>query len=237
MKRALLCWLAAGIPAFAGLTFDEASKQVDTSVDADSVTLDFPFVNSGETPVTIDRYDAGCKCVGVSLKGGKKFYKPGEKGIMRAEFDLSALSGVVHKQIRLWLDGAPEPKPSNVVDVHVNIPVLMEVEPRTVIWETGSIAEAKTVLITVKGDDPIRITSISDGTSKFQRELKTLEEGRKYELAITPNSTESPSFGTFRLETDSPAKRYKVQQVYVFVTKPGVKPINLGEAPATPAKP
>ncbi|MDB6078169.1 MAG: hypothetical protein JWO82_1916 [Akkermansiaceae bacterium] len=221
MKRALLlCWLAAAPCAFAGLTFDETTKSAAVTDDALASTFDFTFTNTGDQPVKIDHYDAGCPCVSVALQGGKVYYKPGEKGVMRAVFDVSAFSGKTRKELKIWLDGAPEAKPSNTLTLQVDIPTPVVLEPRTLVWEIGSAVESKTAVITVSGGQPIRALRVSSGDDKFITELKTIEEGRKYELVVTPKSTQAAAVASVRVNTDSSAKKYEVLMAFAAVKAP-----------------
>lgn len=224
MKRALLLfWFAAAASAFGGLAFDETSKSAAVPQDAQSTTFDFTFTNTGDKPVKIDRYDAGCTCVTVALQGGKLSYKPGEKGVLRAVYDVTAFSGKNSREVKIWLDGAPEAKPSTVLSLQVDIPTPVLMEPKTLIWEAGSAPDSKTTTITVSGDQPIRALRASSGEGKFSTELKTIEEGRKYELVVTPRSTGELGAASIRVNTDSTNKKYEVLMAFAAVRKAGDK--------------
>lgn len=210
--------LTAVLPA-ASLTFEKTTIHVDAAPDDKTATADFVFKNeSGET-VEVARADAGCSCIQAAIKGGFT-YKPGEGGLIRAAFDLAAIAGEVEKPVFVWLKGDPEDKPSVKLTMKVLIPELVVVEPKTLFWETGEEAKPKTVTITMKHADPIRVTSISGADTRFKQELKTIEEGKKYEVTVTPADTGKVAMGVVHLETDSTSQRYRSQRIFMVVKNP-----------------
>src|SRR5690606_38524647 len=131
-----LCWLvcAGGLHA-AGLEFAETLKEIHPKADAKTVSADFKFTNTGDKPVTISKYDAACSCMSVQISGGKLHYAPGESGVVRANFDMGNFAGTVDKTVALWLKGDREDQPSGQLTVRVHIPVLIELEPKTLNWQ------------------------------------------------------------------------------------------------------
>ncbi|MEO0017813.1 MAG: hypothetical protein RLZZ522_1096, partial [Verrucomicrobiota bacterium] len=95
-----------------GLTFEQPLLEMKLPADAKVTQADFKFENKTDQPVTIARFDKTCSCISVQIADGKLTYQPGEKGVVRASFDLGNFSGVVDKMIIMWLTGDPEIKPS-----------------------------------------------------------------------------------------------------------------------------
>ncbi len=221
MKKGIfLLWFAA-LPAFAGLKFDETLKTVDAGVDStDKVTVDFPFKNEGDSQVSIIRYDAGCTCAAAQIKGGKLNYGPGETGVIRLTFDMTNFSGTVEKPAAIWLQGDPADKPSVRLTTRINIPVLVEIEPKTVTWDVGSSPETKTITLTMNHSEPIHVKGVSGSNANFTHELKTVKEGKKYELTITPADTGEVGIAVFHIETDCASPRHRTQRVFSVVRKP-----------------
>ncbi len=200
-----------------GLTFAETLKEVHAAVDAKTATVDFDFTNRSAVAVDVSRYDSACSCMGVQIKGGKLHYEPGEAGVVRTIFEIGNFSGTVDKLATIWLNGDPEANPSVRLTVRVVIPVLVELSPRTVQWEIGKDVEPKTVHITMHDDKPVRIRDVSSSNPSYRHVLKTIEEGRKYDLEITPQSPLQVGLGLFRIETDSPYSRFRVVQCFATV--------------------
>ena len=51
-------------------------------------------------------------------------------------------------------------------------------------------------------------------------ELKTVEEGKRYDLVVTPTNLDAPGIGVFRIETDCAIKKHRIQQAFAIVRKP-----------------
>lgn len=225
MRSLILAFCTSCLPLSAGsLTFEEPTQEIHAGTDAKTVTADFKFKNESSAEVVIDHYDAACTCINAGVLEGKMNYKPGESGVIRAAFDMSHFSGTADKSVMVWLKGDPEDKPSITLTARVIIPVLVEVEPKTLIWESGSPAEAKTVTITMKHDEPIRVTSISGADKRFVQVLRTVEEGKKYEITVTPATTSGVGMGVISIETDCPVQRFRSQRIFTVLRHPLPKP-------------
>ncbi len=221
MKIALGIWFALMVCVqAAGLEFKELLKEVHAPADAKKVTADFEFTNKTDKPVTVAKYEATCSCMAVMIKEGKLRYAPGESGLVRAEFDMGNFSGVVDKVVALWLDNDPMDKPSVSLTVRVHIPVLVSLEPKTVKWDLNGNADAQTIQIKMNHTKPIKISSVSCSSEAFSTQLKTVEEGKNYELVVTPKNIKSPGLAVIRLETDCDISRHRTQQAFAVIRKP-----------------
>ncbi len=222
MKFAIGIWLTlAAFAQAAGLEFTEMLKEVNPAVDVSSVTTEFNFTNKGQKPVTITKADPSCDCLKVQISGGKLKYAPGESGVIRITFDLGNSSGTVDKTMPIFLDADPEDKPSVVLTVRAHIPVLVGVEPKTVRWELGGDKlDPQTIRIRMAGDKPIRVTGIKPTSDVFSYELKMLEEGKKYDVIVTPLSLKVPGISIIRIETDCEVSKHRIQQAFATISKP-----------------
>lgn len=221
MKIATALWLAlAAVSQADGLAFERLLEEVKAPADATQVTADFKFTNKGDKPVTISKSDPGCSCLSVQISGGKLKYAPGESGTVRATFDVGNFSGTVDKAIGLWLDNATGDKPSMHLTVRIEIPVLVTMEPKTATWDVGAKPEPKTISIRMAEGQNIKVLSAKCSSPLFQQELKTIEEGKKYDLIVTPKSADSPGMGVIRIETDCPISKHRLQQAFAVVRKP-----------------
>jgi len=232
MKAIVLRWIAGCLRLAAGtLSFEETTKVVHAGTDAKTVTVDFVFQNkSGET-VTIERYDAACTCINAGIQGGRLVYPPGEGGVIRANFDMSHFSGTTDKSLAVWLKGDPEDKPSISLVARVSIPVLVEVEPKTLFWEVGGKPEPKVVTLRMKHTEPIHVTAVSGADTRFSQELRTIEKGKLYEIVVTPGSTGEVGMGVIHVDTDCSSARFRSQRVFTVVRHPLPKPADLPRKP------
>lgn len=237
MKSILLLLLTLTASLCAELVFDAQRKEIQAPPDAQKIVCDFFFENKGKDVIKIDRYESTCSCMSVQInQGGKREYAPGEKGVLRANFDMENFTGEVDKNVKLWLAGDQESSPSFTLVVHVNIPVLVEIEPKTLEWQGKGPWEAKVMKIRMKHTDPIHIVRTTLHNPCFEWEMKTIEKGKEYELMVKPvvKTDVPPGMAVIHLETDCSIKKQQKHMAFVLVRPdlPGVStPPRLGPAP------
>jgi hypothetical protein len=221
MKYFFATWLILVVASHAaGLKFEKELVEVHVDLSAKSITKDFKFTNTSSERVKIRDADAGCSCVSVEVSEGKLSYAPGESGILRATFEIGSFQGAVDKTIHVWLEGDPDETPSSKATFRIHIPVIITLDPKTLKWEVGAKAETKTIAVIMNYEKPIHVISVSTSNANFSTELVTIEEGKKYEIKVTPTSTESPGLSIIRIETDVDVERQKVQQGFAVVRAP-----------------
>lgn len=220
MRTVVSLWLAlVGMLHAAGLTFESSLLELHAAADARTAMAEFKFENKTDKPVTITRYDKSCSCLSVQVAGGKLTYLPGENGLVRGNFDLGNLSGVVDKSIVVWLEGDPEAKPSITLTVRVHVPVLVVMDNKTLKWSIGGKPEPQKIDIQMNYTKPIRIVATTCTSELFKTELKTVEDGKHYELWVTPLEMGGPGLAIIRMETDCEVARHKIQQAFATVRR------------------
>jgi len=220
MRTAIYSWLAmAGFLHAAALTFEKELLVIDAPADASSIVADFSFENKTGKPVTIAKVDKTCACIDAQVSDGKLVYAPGEKGQIRATFDMKNFAGVVNKTVALYLDDDPPNQPSVTLTVEVHIPVLVVLKEKTLKWSVGAKPETQTIDITMDYAKPIKIVSNSCTSDNFKVEVKTLEEGKHYELQVTPSETKDPGLAIIRIETDCDVKRHQILQAFAVIRR------------------
>jgi hypothetical protein len=220
MKTILLFSIAlSGFLHAARLDFAQTLQEIHAPADVDKVTADFEFTNRSGKPVRVVRYDAACSCMAVTIRDSKLTYAPGESGVIRAVFEMGNFTGKVDKLVALWLDDDPADKPSVSLTVRVHIPVLVSLEPKTLQWELNGNAAPQSIRITMNETTPIRVTHVQCSSPAFKSELKTLKEGKSYELVVTPTTIQTPGLGVLRIETDSTNEKQRLQQAFAVVRK------------------
>jgi hypothetical protein len=221
MRSIFLAALALCAPlAAAELKFETKLRELKIAADEAKAVTEFPFKNESSEDVEIVEYSSGCSCLSASISpSGKLVYKPGESGVIRSEFELSALAGTVDKAVAIRLKGDPKDQPSVILTTRIHIPVLVEMEPKTLFWNLGEEAKPKSVTLTMKHTEPIKVVKISGADSRFSQELKTIEEGKKYEITVTPASTANVAMGVIHIETDCKLQRHRSQRVFMVVRR------------------
>jgi len=224
-KLVLLSHLLLGSSLFAaGFKFTEDSVEIHAPADAKKVTADFKFTNTSDKVISITKYDAACSCMAVQISEGKLRYEPGESGTIRADFELGNFSGTVDKVVALWVSGDKEEAPSHKLKVKVHIPVYVSIDPKTVTWDLNGSNDSRTIDIKMEEKRRIRVLNVTCSSETFTHELKTIEEGRHYQIVIKPVKIDSPGLAIFRIETDAEISRHRNHQVFGVVRKPPVKP-------------
>jgi len=211
--------LSGALAKAAALEFPDLRKETRAPADGKSVTVDFPFTNKTGKPVTITKCDTKCACLTVQVSGGKFTYAPGESGIVRTTMDLGNLLGTQEKSIDVWLDKGPSGKPALSLELIVEIPAIISLEPKTVSWGIDSKPEPKTIHVTMDYQKPIHITNVTGSKELFRYELKTVEEGKKYDIVVTPLETKAAALSAFRIDTDLEIAKHKTQQAFAQVRK------------------
>lgn len=222
MKSILLLLALLPSLSFADLFFETKRKEILASPDARRVVCDFPFENRSDQTVTIAHYQSTCSCMSVQINNdGKPIYAPGEKGVLRATFDMENFTGEVDKQVLLWLKGDPESKPSIHLIVHVVIPTLVDIQPRTLVWHGPGPWEAKTMKVLMKHSEPIHIVKASLNNPSFSFSWKEVVAGKEYELTAQPleNQATPPGVGVIHLQTDCRIDKQKRQMAFVNVLR------------------
>jgi hypothetical protein len=217
---AVILLLLSMVPVWASsLEFDSLLKESHLAADADALAMDFHFTNKTDKVVRIKRYDAGCSCMSVGIQNGKLNYQPGEQGTIRVNYDMKSFSGVVDKSVMLFLDNDPEDAPSVVLTTRIHIPILVVAEPKTVKWQMGEAPEEKIITITMNHSAPIRVLRVTGTASGIRHELRTVEDGKVYQLALTPKDTTQPVLGIFNIQTDCTIEKHRGQQVFAVIRR------------------
>ncbi len=208
-----------------GLTFESEVVEARVAADASHGQIDFSFENRTGRTINVSRVEKNCDCVEMMISGGKLSYAPGERGIIRAKYQIGNMVGTVDKPFTLWLEGDSEKNPSHTLVSRLIIPELVKLSAKTVRWRLGGDVRAEKVDIEVTSEQPIRLQPPTCTTDSVKAEMKTIEEGRRYELWITPVDTSVGSLTLVRMETDCPLAKWRVVQVFASVeNKPASPP-------------
>lgn len=221
MKTIFICLLFGLNLVQAQLIFEKESQTLTPSLSDESVVADYTFTNSSPQPVTILKADADCSCTTAMIAGGKMTYAPGEKGTIRATIAISNLSGKVDKDVKIWLKDGQQTK--YTLKTSIDIPAIFDIQPRTIKWSIGEKIEPKTIDITIKGEQAVHILKVQNNNPEFKYELKSIKDGKHYQLIVTAPAAQSPMLNIMRLETDCAIKQHQVQQVFMVI-QPAAKP-------------
>ena len=198
--------------ARAALTW--SSTRIEATAKGGQQTFDtvFNFKNTGDKPVKIVSVQTSCGCTTATL--AKNTYAPGESGELKAEIDLRDRTGWQEKTITVTTDDAPA-SPTTLT-LRVNIPQLIEIEPRLLVWSHDGAEETKEVTITAGTDVAITLRDVVY-SPQFTVEQVTDTPGRRYRLRITPHSTKTNFRDQILVQYEAVVGEPQEMAVYVIV--------------------
>lgn len=203
-----------------GIAFDDVLHELKISADAKTATTSFSFRNRGDKPSRIRKFHASCACMKASIAKDQLAYAPGEDGAIRVDIDLSNLAGKVEKAVLVFLEEDPDSRPSITLVVRLEIPMIVAVEPKTLIWPIDGDTHTKTIHIRMNHSQPVHVTAVGCSSDVYTHTLRTIEAGKHYELDVTPRDTKSMTLGVLRIETDCDISRHSIQQVFAVCRRP-----------------
>ena len=111
-----VCALAA--TAAADIAFERTLVELETDGGDGLLHATYPFANSGDSPVRIERIKVSCGCMGA--REDDRTYAPGESGEVAVSFDPRGRSGLQRKIIRVYVrDGERKRKHLLALEVHI----------------------------------------------------------------------------------------------------------------------
>ena len=223
MRVVLACglWLLVSpLTVQGGLTFESSVLDVKAESGASQLAIKFPFKNTGDQAVTLFSTESDCGCTTATLD--QKIFKPGESGTITVNFAVGDRVGPQEKKVRVRASDQTEP---HVLTVKTNIPVFARVLPQFVYWANGEPPTPKLMIFElVDANSPIEKLTATSNNPAIKPEVRELEKGRKYEIAITPGATEKFLLATIQLNAQlSGGKPPRLMQAYATI-----KPANSG---------
>jgi hypothetical protein len=197
-----------------GVTFERETFEFRASATAGVENFDLPFVNNSPYPVTILDVETSCSCLKVSVVQG--LINPGEKGLVHCVFQAPDTLGLVQKSVILKTDRSDHP--NQLAQVRIEVSGILQFVPNQISWEIGKAASEKILRITVADSAFVRVTKVECSQDVFECSLRTVHEGKEYELSVKPKNTKQPALGIFLLHTDSPVPRQKIHSVYAVIS-------------------
>jgi hypothetical protein len=216
MKLAFLIgWmvLVALAPSQAELVLDGPAVEVNPKPEDETIEVAFTFRNNGDKPVTILNIESACSCLSSSLDA--RTYAVGASGTGKAEFKVSSFVGRHEKSVTVTTDDPQQPR--WVIPFILNVPAVVEIEPKTLQWWLGDEPVAKTCVIKVLSDTPMKVTNVTSTRENVDFKWEEISPGKEYRVTVTPKSTEEVLMGALKIETDSSIPKYQRQLAFFSV--------------------
>jgi Protein of unknown function (DUF1573) len=207
----ILTLLAGGPACLASLQWETTDLQLKARPGQESMTVAFPYHNSGHRTVRILSVDPSCSCVSAGPE--KAVCAPGESGAIRVELNLAGYIGRVRRSLAVTTDD-PVGRFAELT-LSVDIPEVVTIIPRFLFWRVGDPPDAKSAEIVVTEPATTTVGEIECDNPRFRAQLTPGPAGR-YRLVVNPADTQQPSDATVRVAV-SIEGRPQASVIYVAV--------------------
>lgn len=222
------------VPSATGavIAFESTTVDLGTVTRGDPLTRKVTFANTGSAPLTLSKIKASCGC--TTVKGWEQTVAPGQQGSFELNLDTTKFTGPVTKTVDVE-SNATNGMTRLTLKAEVWSPV--RIFPPMVAFGTllkGSKVEPRLIEITVTEPENTKISGLTCSNPYFHTELRTLEEGRRYQIAVTvPELGERAQTGELTLGVGHPKLKEMKIPVHVSPVDPLVvqpKQLNLSAA-------
>lgn len=207
----ILLGLAGAVQA--QVRWEKQDLKVEARAGAAQAEAVFQFTNGGQAPVRIESVEGGCACLQLSHSEGA--VAPGGRGFVRAVFFIGQRRGLQSKMIVVKTD-APGSGEA-LLGLEVDIKETVKLEPALVYWRQKEKATGKTVRITIGEGEKVKVLGATASDPRFEVALRTVAEGREYEMIVTPKDTGAPVACQIAVQTEQAGGAPLVYQVFAYV--------------------
>lgn len=187
-------------------------QSVDADAGQEEVEVSFTLKNEGDSPVEVTQLDSGCECLSVEISQNP--IPVNATAIVTGLFDTSKMRGSTEKKITVSTKGRNRPV---FLTTRIKIDPLYEIVESMTTWKVGSKPEPKIIEFNVLRSEPIHILNAESKREEVSCEVIEIEKGRKYQLKLTPESTESTLLGIVRIETDCEIEQHARPLAYFSI--------------------
>ena len=197
--------MAVAATTQASLVFEKTTVDLNPDIGASSAVAVFKYENKGDTPVHIKAVKPQCGCTTAAL--AKSDVAPGEKGEIKATFNVGALTGVQTKTITVETDDAKAPQ--TVLTFKATIAQLLELQPTFVFWQADEPAQPKTIIAKAAKGMNVKNIEVISPSADFTTKVEPGATAGEFKIQVQPKDTAKPLNATFTIKPDvSPAKVY-----------------------------
>ncbi|MEM9480741.1 MAG: DUF1573 domain-containing protein [Verrucomicrobiota bacterium] len=204
--------------AMAQLTFPETEIEKSMEASEDTTTVTFRFENKSDAEIKIEEVKTSCVC--LTAKTDKESYAPGDSGEVTAVFKVGNASGEVRKYVNVSSSTSGKKHATERLGVKISIPEIITIEPKMLEWSTGEEMVPKKFTVSIDYASPIQIIKVTSSREQFGHTITTVEEGKKYEIEVTPEDTSSPMLGFLNIETDATIDKLKKKLAFYSIKRP-----------------
>ena len=148
---------------------------------------------------------------------------------MDVEFKLGSFTGYQNKLLTV-IAGEQRQR----LHVGVQIPSVINITPNVLEWTVNEKPVAKSFKIVIDHEDPIKITEAICKREGYEVEVKTIKEGREYQVKLTPPSTDKAMLGLVTIKTDCKIKKHQLKKRLLLHLPPEEETVGGGSSLSEP---
>ncbi len=194
------------------LLFEPAFQAYKAEAGQEIVEVTFDVTNRGAEPARIKELVSTCACLSVEIDQNP--IPSGETAVITGVFETEKLRGQSERKISVVLGGESRPV---FLTTRIETDPLYTIEEAMTTWKVGGKPQPRTIKFRVQAKDAIRVLSAESKREEVTAELITIEEGRSYDIVLTPESTESSLLGILRIVTDCEIESYARPLAYFSI--------------------
>ena len=198
---------AVALPAASGPRIQFADLDFDFGkVDAGTVVKhDFVFTNTGDQRLEISDVRPSCGC--TTAGAWDKQVEPGKSGTIPVQFNSGGYGGSVLKAVTVSCNDPM--RKSVMLQIKGAIWRAFDINPMYAVFNLSPEAQTnqtQVVKIVSNDDQPVTVSDPACNNPAFKTELKTVREGKEFELRVTVISSQVSGnlSGPITLKTSSP---------------------------------
>ena len=203
--------------AQAALIWEKTTIELNPALGDPNAVGVFKYENKGTTPVHFKSAPrTSCGCTVAALQ--KMDVAPGEKGEIKATFNIGDRTGMQMKTITVETDDPQNP--TTVLTLKANIAQLLELQPAFVFWQAGEEAKPKTILAKAGKGITLKNVEVTSSSGDFTAKVEPGPAGQ-FKINVQPKDTAKPLNATLTVKPDSGAGSAKVYYAQARVMPPG----------------
>jgi hypothetical protein len=210
---ALILWLRLSMPCTAQLRWETRELEFSPPIDQKKVTADFRFQNIGQSEIKITSVNTSCGCTTAALE--KNTIAPGEKGEIKATFNVGERVGLQQKTISVESTDPESPKTSLVLKAHIS--KVAQVRPSVLEWDLGESPSAQTINVKILNDFPVHAVSAISSDPRILARVEQTVSSKEFRIIVEPKGTSEPVTATLEIKTDYPAENPKEYIAFVRI--------------------
>ena len=166
------------------LVWEQTQLELHPAVGDETAVGHFKYQNKGDKVVAIKSVTTSCGCTAASAK---QTADPGEKGEVTATFKVGDRTGTQQKAITVLTDDASHP--STTLTLKVVIPVLVDLQPTFVFWQSGEPPKAKTILAKAGPGVSIKNVDVTSSSPDFTAKVERGTSPNEFRINVEPHQT------------------------------------------------